>query len=400
MKLKLLNSFLNKCGFELNRTLKPKDRLVKNVFNKNGTHRRVLISYITDPFTSGIKFSHSIYTECYTAAQVFDSLGYIVDVANYHDATLEINFSKYSIVYGQGYPLEKAFYAPNVEQLLKISYGTGTSLFYFFKVSGQVVYDFYHKHGLWLPESARMHFNFWPMQFTCPDALVVLSNQYCEQTYLDINPKLKSFHLNAFYFDEYDIDLNKKDFSKTKQHFLWFGSNGLLYKGLGIAIDIASKRKDIVLHICGARKEDVKFWQHYKQIVDKCDNIIDHGFVDIKTEDFKRLMDSCCFVLFPSTSEGGAVASINVMANGGLIPIISRGTCLDVEEFGYIFDEISEEQINLKIDKALMLSEEQLKAKSILTKKTVRKDYQLASYQQNLQNIITTIVKEHTIMIK
>jgi len=44
MKLKLLNSFLNKCGFELNRTLKPKDRLVKNVFNKNGTHRRVLIS--------------------------------------------------------------------------------------------------------------------------------------------------------------------------------------------------------------------------------------------------------------------------------------------------------------------------------------------------------------------
>lgn len=392
MKLKFLNNYIGKYGFQLRRVPKSGKRLLYNVFNKANPEKRVLISYLTQPFSDGIKFTHSIFTECYTAAKVFDDLGYQVDVTNYNDSDVVIDFGCYDVVYGLGHPLEHSFYADNTEKIIKILYGTGTSPFYFYKVSGQSVFRFYKKTNLLLPESARMNNDFWPMQFTCADAIIALGNSFCEQTYLDQNPLLRTFNLKAFFFDVNNADLEKKNFETAKKHFLWFGSNGLLYKGLGILIDIFSKRADITLHICGGNKLEVKFWQHYQPLMAASNNIIDHGFVDIKSIKFKEIMNICAFAIFPSVSEGGSPSTLNVIANGGLIPIISKASTIDIGDYGFVLDEITESEINFNISEALSLSNEELRQKSINAMLDIRNNYTLDNYKFNLKTILTNIL--------
>ena len=369
---------------------KSKD-ILKNVFATD-FDKNVLISYLQAPFIKGINYRHTNVTECYTAAEIFSALGYNVDVIEYNN-NAKVNFSSYQVVYGQAYPFEKSFFAVNANSK-RILYGTGNSHYYFVKVSGKVVYDFYKKTGIMVPESARVDNSYSFLPYTCSDAIIALGNQFCKNTYLEINPALNCYNLDAFYFDTYDIDVSKKDFSVPQKHFLWFGSGGLLYKGLGLCIDLFSRRKDIVLHICGAGKNEKAFWEYYQPMVDKAENIIEHGFVDINSDAFKAIMDTCVFTLFPSVSEGGSPSLLNVMANGALIPIAARACTVDIDDFGFVLEEVNEQTVEKAIDKALQLTKNELAEKAQLAKETTRLNYTLDKYKQNLRIIIEDILSK------
>ena len=110
--------------------------------------------------------------------------------------------------------------------------------------------------------------------------------------------------------------------------------------------------------------------------------------MDINSADFKNVMDKCAFVVHPSVSEGGAASVVTVMANGGLIPIISKSSGLDVEEFGYVFDVIDKNTVLEYINEALKLSNDVLYEKALKTKSTVRKNHTYEIYRQNLLKYI------------
>lgn len=373
-------------GYELKKICKPNDLILKNVFKTN-FKKQVLISFLTGPFKGATIMSHSNYTECFTAAEIFKSLGYNVDVIDYQ-SNIEIVYNNYDIIYGQGLPFENSFLHKNSGKFMKILYGTGTSHYYYSKVCGKLVADFYREKKKLIPESARMNQSFSMVQFMSSDLIIALGNSYCKKTYTDNYPKLKCEHLNAFYFDVYDIDIAKKNFSIAKKNFLWFGSSGLLSKGLGLCIEIFSKRSDLTLHICGASKRESGFWEYYNPILDKSSNIIDYGFIDIQGQKFRDLMDSCTFAIYPSVSEGGSVALLNIMANGGLIPITTKGCSLDVEEFGYVVDDVIETLFEGAIEEALLLTETELYEKSLLAKQSIRKEYTIENYKNNLFKIL------------
>lgn len=384
-----IHNFLEKNGYKLVK-IKKKDFILKNIFN---THyeKSILISYLTSAFTKKINHFHTNLTECRTAAEIFNKLGYNVDIIDF-DSEMKIDFSKYEIVYGQGLPLEKSFYTSGTEKIKKITYSTGTSHFFYFKTAGKVVSDFYKKTGLFLPESGRINHDINPMQFTQPDAVITLGNDFCKKTYLDIIPNLQCYPINAFYFDYYNINIDKKKFSEAKKNFLWFGSGGLISKGLGYCLDIFLKREDIILHICGANKTERRFWNYYSPLIKNRNNIIDHGFVKIDSQDFQEIMDTCAVALFPSVSEGGSPALLNVMANGGLIPIASKACCIDIEQYGFQMEEVTLENISAYIDKLLNLTSEELRQISRQVKEQTREKYTLQNYQDNLLQHISHII--------
>ena len=389
---KIIKKLLLFSGYKISKIrISKTDKILRNVFNSN-FQKNVLISYLTEPFIKGINNSHTNLTECFMAAEIFHELGYLVDVIYLDDTESDIDYSKYKVVYGQSIAFEKSFLSKDTGKIKKIFYSTGTNPFYFQKVSGRCVYDFYKKTGLMLPESGRMFNSVGPIQTICSDAIIVLGNNFSKNTYKEVNSLLDCYSLNLFYFDVYDIDLSKKEYSKAKKHFLWFGSSGLLCKGLGLCIDIFSQRDDIVLHICGSSIYETKFWDYYRPIVNDSKNIIDHGFVDIKSDMFQQIMNTCAFALFPSVSEGGAGALLNVMANGGLIPIATKGCSLDIDEFGFVIEEVSYQNVERAINDALRLDEEVLMEQSKLTKLTVRSVYTLVNYKKNLKKIITVIL--------
>lgn len=392
---KIIKKIVLKTGYKISKTtIVKRDKILRNVFSSN-FQKKVLISYLTEPFISGINQKHTNLTECLTAAEAFHDLGYSVDVINFDDNESEIDFSNYEVVYGQWIPFEKSFLATNTNKIKKIFYGTGTNPLYFQKVTGKCVYDFYKKTGLMLPESGRITNYAAPLQNMCSDAVIALGNDFCKETYTQVNPLIDYYSLNLFYFDVYDIDLSHKEYSKAKKHFLWFGSSGLLYKGLGLCIDIFSERDDIVLHICGGSKNENKFWNYYQPIVNTSLNIINHGFVDIESDEFKEIMNTCAFALFPSVSEGGGAALLNVMANGGLIPIATKGCSLDLNELGFIIDDVNQKNVELAISAALMLTDFELREKSETTKHTIRSIYTLDKYKENLKKLIKKILKKN-----
>jgi len=390
IKLKYLFSKISfLTGYSINIT--GYNKLLKNVFKTN-FNKNVLISYILDPFLYGIKYSHTNYMECYTAAETFKELSFNVDVVNFMNECT-INYRNYDVIYGFGHPLENLFYSEYADNIIKIYYSTGACPFFWNKESALRILNFKNEKKKIIPQSGRLVENFWSLQLIMSDYNVCLGNQFMADTYLNINPNLNIRTLNNFFYDVYDIDLTKKDYNESRKHFLWFGSAGLIHKGLDILLDIFSERNDIILHICGASKNEHKFFKYYKQIINNSKNIIEHGFIDIGSDEFKKLMNNCAFVLLPSAAEGQPGSIVNVMANGGLIPIVSEASGLNVNEYGYILEGIKKEIIITVINKVLLLTESELYEKSLKTKSIVRKNYSYQKYKQNLKNILSSVEK-------
>ena len=67
-----------------------------------------------------------------------------------------------------------------------------------------------------------------------------------------------------------------------------------------------------------------------------------HDFIDIQSESFAKILAQCSFVVYPSCSEGGSPSVLNVIGNGGLIPIITKETTIStgaeiwIEGFDYV----------------------------------------------------------------
>lgn len=375
--------------------IKKNKKFIKNFYKRNNYEKapRVLLSYIIKPFIEGVNFKHSNTLEALTATQVFDELGYIVDIINFNSIQ-EVDYSKYDVVYGFGNPLEKVFFYKDNKKIHKIFYGTGCSPFYSNLKGIKRFKETYDNKNILLHKSLRLVKLDYNLQLTCSDAIISLGNQFVADTYKSELLSKEIFPLKAFYFDIYNINLEEKDFKKAKKHFLWFGSLGLIHKGLDIALDVFKNRKDITLHICGANPKEKDFFKYYNnELNNKLPNIINHGFIDIKGEKFKELMNLCGATILPTASEGGAVSLLNVMANGGFIPITSKFSSIDIESFGFIMEKLDNNSLEEKINEYLDLSLDEMKKLSKNAKDTIRKGYSYDKYKENLKKHITEILK-------
>ena len=96
-----ISNIIEKFGYKI---IKRRYVLIENVF-KTKNRKKVLISYIVNPFVFGISYKHSNELECYTAAKIFNKLGYQVDIVNYDETELiPEDLLKYDIIYGFGEP--------------------------------------------------------------------------------------------------------------------------------------------------------------------------------------------------------------------------------------------------------------------------------------------------------
>ena len=394
---KIINRLIKPFGFSVEKLRKleyVKNPLLENVFNTD-FEKKVLFSYITGPFINKLNVEHTNLLECYTAAEIFKSLGYNVDVINFNQVSEAIVFSDYSIVYGLGDSFTQALsHTPRGALPKTILYGTCVSSTYAREATYKKIQDFYDRTGIRMLNSSR-YSNVTVEQVMLSDQIIVLGNEFTLNTYLADGANESTTRLNAFYYDTYDIDLNKKNFDSAKNHVLWFGSSGLLHKGLDLAIDAIKEFPNLTLHICGANKDEKEFFSYYnKELNNKVPNIINYNFIKMNKPEFRKLMDTCGGVLFPSLSEGGSPSLLNVMANGGLLPITSAASGLDIEKFGITIKELTLDGVieSLKAYSALLASELELKSKQI--KQSIRQNYSYDIYRKTLREYIEKILNK------
>jgi glycosyltransferase involved in cell wall biosynthesis len=341
-------------------------------------------------------YRHTNLLECYTAAKILSDLGYNVDVVDCNNSG-SIDFEKYDVIYGMGKVLEKVFYSARKENVCTIFYGTGLNPIAWNIKTTLRMREFEQRHGKIIWKSSRMIPHPVHSQVLLSNAVIALGDSNNFSEYLDFDPSAPNrYHqISSFYYDSYDIDLNRKDFAVAKKNFLWFGSAGAIHKGLDVLLDIFSRKSDLNLHICGVSPSEKEFLCYYSHLLSGRANIINHGFLNLQSQEFRGIMEQCGYVVFPSCAEGGSPSVLNCAANGGLVPIISKDSGLDIEEYGWIIDSPDIRLFSEAIDQAQSIADVDLMNRAQGVKEFVRRTYTFDNYERRLKNILSNILEGH-----
>lgn len=371
------------------------DRLVKNVFHEKHD-KRVLLCHLPEAFSGKeLPKHHSNLTECLVIAKCFSRLGYNVDCAS--RAKTGIDYTPYDVVFGiNGNAFMGSFSPCAGVSPQRIFYSVGAETCFNYRKTSMRNLEFHRRHGRWFLDSNRYMpgdpRNYYEAHFS--DAVICLGDEFVYKQFLDEDSAPERYRwLPAFYFKVKEPCVNK-DFAICRRNLLWFGSTGLLHKGLDIAIDFAAAHPEFTLHVCGSSSNEKDFWEYYNPILRKCSNIVLHGFVNIESDKFSQILDNCGIMLNPTISEGCAVAALNVLGNGALLPVCSQAIGINLSGNGIVVPDVTYEAFEKALFEADSLPLDTFAAKAFAAHRFVREECSLEKYEERMFKYIKSIIEK------
>lgn len=350
-KLKITLELLRK--FFITKTA-IKNRIICNIF-KTEYEKNALLSYRLGPFENLEKDSyvHSNFKEARYIAKALSESKFNVDVIHYLDNS-PVQHGKYDLIMGFGIAFESSFY-DNKRKLKRIYYGTGFSPDFVNIQTTKAVHSEFLKEGFWQGQMGRVvKFN-WPFQLYYSDLLLILGNSLVASSYYNSGySKIES--INCFFHSNLNLkkdELYDKMGMVDKLHFSWFGSGGIIHKGLlnviRVLLRVKSEGFNVRLYLCGVPMGD---FQYLETVFENLyDVVINCGFISLESKEDIKKLSSVSFNLFPSVSEGGAPAVLNLLAICGIPTVCSQYVGLDQEVIGMqMFDNTEEELYKRVID--------------------------------------------------
>ena len=364
------------------------DRPVFNVF-RTSYKKKVLISYITLPFRRA-SLAHSNFFEVFTAAKIFNELGYVVDVIHYEGRIP--NLEGYDVIYGFGDVFQRYFERQHGRDAKAIYYGAGMHVCHQNNVTLKRVKDVYRKKGIWLCHSSRYVEKAWTHQTALSDGIIALGNDICAETYRKHYDGVVLSCPAPFYqtLDYKEVMLRRK--LGARNSYLWFGSAGLIHKGLDLCLEYFKSQPDLELHVCGHLSLEPDFVKAYHSELFETANIHVHGFVNIQSECFQQILESCSFVIFPSCSEGGSPSVLTAIGNGALIPIVSRESSV-TPKYGVSIEVLTFEGVADAINKAINMTDDQIEACQVMSAELVLAENSIQNYERILRSHIVSLLE-------
>lgn len=362
--------------------------IVQNInFSSLMTQKKAVICYITSSYTKDWENNNIGRTqpfEILAISKVLADAGYCIDVIDCKDtkALPYLKEKNYDLIFGFG---ETFFQLTRKHPEAKsILYMTEHHPEFADREEKKRLSYFYERHK----KKARIvrSGNYYkPHHLTNPFSHVI--------TMSEVEPFINTYANPYCVFPTGVTNLNfnieGKDHNSGRHNFLWLGSYGAIHKGLDLLLDVFENRDDIVLHIAGLSEEDEKLLNPKKKV-----NIVNHGYINIKTDTFLKVVQTCSFVILPSCSEGCSTAITTGMLHG-MIPIV-------IEDTG--FNRLNENAIFLKDYKVTYIDKEltEISAKSIteleiFSKQVYRfahKNFLPDSFERNFKKIMQTILKQ------
>lgn len=367
----------------------------KDVF-KRGYPKRVLMCHLPEAFSrKELPKYHSNFTECHSIAKCFDKLGYSVDCVS--RTKTGIDYSTYDIVFGINGNAFMGAFSTNVKtNVLKIFYSVGAETLFNYRVTTLRNRDFHDRHEKWMlsanryiPGDARTYY-----ESHLSDAVICLGDEYVFNHFVAEDKLNDKYHwLPAFYFPTVDT-YTEKDFDKCRKSILWFGSSGMVHKGLDIAIDFAMEHPEYTLHICGGSRQETDFWNFYTPRIKEYSNIHMHGFVDIESEKYAQILSQCGILLNPSISEGCAVSVLNVLGNGALLPVYSEATGVNLSNVGICVSSVTYKEFEKALLELESMTEAEFRQKALSAHTFVNENYTLEKYEERMYNCLKEIIEK------
>lgn len=373
-------------------------KIVRN-FNKYCSKKigHALLYYKTDPFICpGLakEYPHTNHWEVLEMVKILNKLGFWVDII---DTNVNLNRlfleDKYDVFIGLGGGGSGRYYADitrNLKKPIKILYTASQESSIFNKALKKRYQYFFQRH----PET-KAKFPYRRMRHKIDTAEIIQNTDYMfskgnENTMNTFKDYAKPIY-RIYPSTCPDIEFNLQDFANRNQKkFLYFAGHGNILKGLDLLIETFAELYNLELYICTPTQEK-EFNLFYKNILSKAKNIHWIGFVRVAGKTFNELTSQCGYVILPSCTEGSATSVVTCMRKG-LIPIVTPETGIDIDDFGYLIENI---RIDFLKDQIKAISQE---SRDVFIKRGIKTylnsfDYTQAKFSQSFEKALIDVWK-------
>lgn len=302
---------------------------------------KVLFSYIIDPFVLGdearIPYSHTHFWESWVLADNFVELGCRVDAVSWVNRDFEPE-EPYDVVVDVRTNLER--WAPSLPaDCLKVLHIDTAHYTFHNPAQEERRRTLAERRGRSVKAEKMLPPN---RAIETADVATVLGNAFTQETYAFAGKPL--LHIPISVPCTYPR-IDDRDFESARRRFLWFGSGGLVHKGLDRVLEAFVDLPELELVVCGPIRREKDFEREYFQELYRTPNIHTQGWIDVRPRTFLPLVRQCLGLIYPSCSEGGGSSVLTCM-HAGLVPIVNREVSVDIDSsYGILLEEPTVEGI-------------------------------------------------------
>ncbi|MFN6469258.1 MAG: glycosyltransferase family 1 protein [Nostoc sp. SerVER01] len=356
---------------------------------KQPSKGNVLLSYRIEPFLlkpgQPMPNDHTWYWEVWQIAQTFLDMRYNVDVIQFHNDKF-VPQKDYAFFIDIRHRMEAL--APKLNKdCIKIFHVDIANMVFRNAAECNRLLELQQRRGITLT----------PQRFEMPnlgieyaDCATVLGNDFTVGTFKYANKPMYRIPISSPVVYPYP---EQKDFAAVRKNFLWFGGSALVLKGLDLVLDAFAQMPEYHLTVCGPISNDKEFEKAFYRELYETPNIHTYGWIDVSSPEFIEVTNNCLGLVYPSVSEGQSGAVISCL-QGGLIPILSYESGVDVHDFGVIFDNLSLEEIKAKVRSISNLPVEDLKVKSRKAWEYARTNHTKEKFAQAYRNAVEQMLED------
>ena len=312
------------------------DRRVVRLEPEGPLWGRALFSYIIDPFLLAeegeLPYSHTHFWESWTMARCLVEQGFRVDAISWVDQRFRPE-EAYDLVVDVRTNLER--WAPELGDAVKLLHIDTAHYRFHNPAQERRLRDLEARRGMRIRPQKMLPEN---RAIETADLATVLGNRFTQETYAFAGKPLFRIPISVPFVYPWPED---KDFAAVRRRFLWFGSGGLVHKGLDLVLEAFAEMPELHLTVCGPIRQERDFEAAYWRELYETENIETLGWIDVGSEAFLELCRKTLGLVYPSCSEGGGSSVLTCM-HGSLIPIVNRETSVDLEpDRGILVEESS-----------------------------------------------------------
>ena len=185
-----------------------------------------------------------------------------------------------------------------------------------------------------------------------------------------------------------------KDFDASRHRFLWFGSRGMVHKGLDLVLEAFVQMPKYQLTVVGPVLNEPEFVNVYRKELFHTPNITFVGWLDKFSDEFHVLLRQSVAHVFPSCSEAGAAAVVETMA-AGVIPMVTYEASIDVGNFGVLFEDSSIETIMRQVREVASMSADELCHRAKKAWETAHRNNTPEKFERSYRDTVEMILAKH-----
>jgi glycosyltransferase involved in cell wall biosynthesis len=349
----------------------------------------VLLSYITQPFNleedDPLFYSHTNQWECKQIANAWVNHGYNVDIIDWDNATF-LPKKDYSVFIDIHSNMERIapLLGKNCKKILHI---TGAHWRFQNNAENKRLSALKGRKGITLQPRRQVPPS---LGIEYADCATILGNAFTQGTFAFSKKPLYPIPLSTTMQLPF---FENKEFDKIRKNFLWFGGPGLVHKGLDLVLESFSELPEYHLTICGPIKQESDFEKTYYKELYQLPNIKTLGFIDVRSNQFNKIIENTCALIYPSCSEGQA-GSVITCLHAGLLPIISYESGVDIDDFGILLKKCSIDEIKESMKTVSAFSGDELKTMSNNAWQYARKNHMRDNFSECYDQFVNLIVTD------